>query len=297
MSLLETEQNDIFLHKYLKYKQKYNALKMKYGDEPQMAWTPNIISSFKYLKTIEIYDENIYIHDIRAFTDAINQNEKLETLIISKSNFTDDGILILAGALETRPALKNLQILKCNISDKGIIALADILVKNKNLEIFYLDNQLEVRSDNDSFKLLGLINLAEALKNSSLKTFSLINCKISPGGVSLLAEALQVNKTLTQFVLDNAIVPKMDYSQSIKAFSDALTKNNTLQTLRLNLTCINVAGMNLLAKAIKNNKNTSISELAIQTRCMDMNDKNKAVKAFSSVIKNNPNFALHIIAL
>lgn len=205
----------------------------------------------------------------------------------------------LAEALKTSPALKNLQILKCNISDRGIIALADTLVTNKNLEIFYLDNQLEVRSDNDrpSFKLLGLINLAEALKNSSLKTFSLINCKISPGGVSLLAEALQVNKTLTQFVLDNAIVPKMDYSQSIKAFSDALTNNNTLQKLRLNLTCINVTGMNQLAKAIIKNKNTSISELVIQTRCMNMNDQNKAYKAFSSVIKKYPNFALHIIAL
>lgn len=163
-----------------------------------------------------------------------------------------------------------------NIDTKAAIALAETLRKDNILEVLRLFN-----NDIDDY---GVTHIAKALTvNKTLKYLNVgMNKEITSKGANALAGALRVNSTLQKLDLANC---KID-DEGAKALAKAIEVNKNLEMLNIAHNKIGVDGLKALAKALE--KNTGLQRLYV-----DSNDSNicsnssEYVKILAEALKIN----------
>ena len=136
-------------------------------------------------------------------------------------------------------------------TDGSVIPVLEVLLKHTDL-VSQLDLYASFIGDS------GASNLAEALEvNSSLTTLDLGDNEIGDSGALSLSEALKVNSSLTQLSLCNNLI----YSSGASSLAEALKVNSSLTQLGLRDNNIGASGASSIAEALK--VNSSLTTLGL----------------------------------
>jgi len=170
------------------------------------------------LQACSINDETIKM--LSTLLDPMkNTSFKLHVkkLNLSANKFTIEGLIPLTDALHNNDTLQTINLSYLGIEDEGAKAIAEALKVNKTLKTL----NLKYNKISDE----GAKAIAEALKvNTTLTTIHLNHNNIGPEGAKDLAEALKVNTTLTEMDLTyNNIKPQM-----LNTFQNVLSSTRTI---------------------------------------------------------------------
>lgn len=171
----------------------------------------------------------------------IEQNTHLQSLSLSSSAMTVQGIVTLSHAFK-----KNVTLIRLDLghnwfrSTHGWNALADIILNNHTLSSISLNYNL-VCDD-------GATILAHAIKhNHALTELYLAGCRIGDNGIAVLADSIKHNHTLTMIDLTCNCMGHA----GIATFADAFKHNQTIKVLKLASTYIGDEGAEMLAYVLK----------------------------------------------
>ena len=310
MSLLETEQNDIFLHKYLKYKTKYNTLKKQRGGVDIIKVDPiSVDEIMKIIETnptiVDLSNKTINDEGVRAIIPTLG---KMTSLNLSNTMKSYDNLMELANALRTNSTLVELNLSNNEITAKGFNTLILALNQSKNTALKTLDlsnNFIGFDTVTIWAKPLG--------ENKTLTTLNLSNNLIKLRAGFGVGDALKLNTTLKHLIIhDNWISDKgvMTWANTGIITID-LSKNNistpgatalissikTLTTLNLSRNNVLFKGQNTkpLREAIEENKTITTLDLSnnnINQKGMDVLvkslKKNKTITTLNVLSDNDP---------
>ena len=133
---------------------------------------------------------------IKQVSDSLFNNKKLEELVLyNVTGITDEDMTHLSTMLSSNASLKVLWLSNCNVTDKGVQYICEGLTKNQTLLLLDIGG----------------------------------NPQITSASTSTIVDLIQTTTSLRKLYLYNTSLNNYD----IKAICTSLTKNTTIQTLRL----------------------------------------------------------------
>ena len=266
----EITYNEYLTLKYLlKTNKKLKTLRLIRLSMPQNLFEEELSTN----TTLEKLEFNMVSFNIAIIGNALITNNRLTTLIIINTNFTDADftqfcigikqnrtlkILILNNihnglsnlmatelglVLKTNETLVELYLESNRITHEGFITIGDALKSNKKLSILNLNN------NNIDITSLTLTFLSD---NNSITKLYLTGNKIDETGIAVIAKILKENtkKYLDTLYLENS---KIGY-EGVIALADALITNKTLKALDIGGNNIGIIGAKVIANALEKNK-------------------------------------------
>ncbi|XP_022809551.1 NACHT, LRR and PYD domains-containing protein 3-like [Stylophora pistillata] len=185
-----------------------------------------------------------------ALAEVLWTNTTLTVLDLCQNpGIGNPGAMSLCEALKVNKILDSLDLSGTGISDQGVHSLAGVLKTNTcSLASLSLS---EIKISHQSFK-----SMAEVLRvNSTLKELEFQGNKVGVGGARLITKSLKVNTTLK--ILD---LSRNNFKASCgRLLSDALKVNGTLECLILAENALGARGAQLLSEGFR--VNTSLKHL------------------------------------
>ncbi|XP_058477124.1 NLR family CARD domain-containing protein 3 isoform X2 [Solea solea] len=213
------------------------------------------------LVSLNLRENSIGVEGAKSMAHALHENNSLQDLDLTANLLHDEGVQAIAGAIKFNQGLTSLHLQWNFIKSSATKALAQALLSNTTLQL--LDLQ-ENAVGNE-----GVIFLAEALKtNTSLRALwlDLVLC-------TCLRHKLHSHKTCAYCfhscsLLSCSIQGVSAGTSGVIAMADALTTNQTLQTLDLRGNTAGMEGAKALANAMKSNR--SLKSLNLQENSLGM---------------------------
>jgi Ran GTPase-activating protein (RanGAP) involved in mRNA processing and transport len=154
---------------------------------------------------------------ITAFAISLQENKKLTSLILHKSNISNAGAQAIAKVLSST-ALTSLNLTWNNIGDTGVAAIAE---KLPGSTLTSLD--LEFNNIDDA----GAKAIAEVLPKTILISLDLKWNNIGITGATAIAKALKNNGTLTTLSLFDDNLPLGENSEAVETIKKKIEKNRS----------------------------------------------------------------------
>jgi len=182
-------------------------------------------------------------------------------------------VALLSSYFQSCPNLTSINMSMNGITDKDAGYLAPAI-----------GNMVDVILKYNPIGYDGLVSLSTAIKNSSsLRTIGLLwdDFNLDCGGISILSDAIQHNKSLTSIDLSCNKCINIDNKLGINSLANAIKYNQTITSLNLSDCNIQDSGLAILLGAIKSNP---IMKTLILRRCQIGNDSSKSL---ADIIQQN----------
>lgn len=204
---------------------------------------------------------------------ALMENTTLRSLKLGANAIGPEGALALATALKVNKSLVILDLRDNGLGVSGATFLADMLAVNESLQ--------EMHICANAISDAGIVAVAESLmSNKTLLTLSLHANEFGEVGVAALAHLLSANKTLVK--LNAASKSNFSAVTQFGMFTEALSSNRSLEGVELSVWC--TTAMQQLSWALRLNQTlrhlslcTYVSEIDLLFRALA---ENKSVEVF-----------------
>lgn len=182
----------------------FNHLKLEEYDWKRLVVTDHgasfirLLKQHPTLKILDLSDNRLTTGDAVLIADVLASQSTLTELNLSGNPIYDEGLLPIAEALKTNHSLTSLYMdtnnySGCNFKDKSVIPLASALTMNKTLKTLLFSGKITDAS---------ALALADSLKNNrTLTCLQIKNVLFNEQGFKVLADALEINTTLTECVI------------------------------------------------------------------------------------------------
>mmetsp|Transcript_8889 Transcript_8889/g.26637 ORF Transcript_8889/g.26637 Transcript_8889/m.26637 type:complete len:327 (-) Transcript_8889:48-1028(-) len=180
------------------------------------------------VEKLNLYACSVTASGVAEISDALRTNSSLLVINLGgNAQLGDDGAAVLAAALRENTTLRELHLFDCCISSFGATSLADALLCNSSIRKINLNNNLVGDSGAEALAQALIENTSCSLKSLKLR-FNVVGArgavalvgvlkhplrffclddldlgynKISIGDANILADALELNCTVTSFDL------------------------------------------------------------------------------------------------
>jgi serine/threonine protein kinase len=153
-----------------------------------------IVDELKNNSTVHrlILDANKLSNDgAKAIAELLQVNQTINEVNLSENNISSEGATALAQALRNNQTLTSLKIGSNPLLDDGIQSVCEAIKRNKTLKVLWIHNT--------KISFIGVKLIAEMLRENNLvlEELAIGDNNITDDGAELIADALQINKSLT----------------------------------------------------------------------------------------------------
>ncbi len=171
------------------------------------------------IKLLEMIDTKITLHTCKAFSNALQSNETLNTVTLDYNDLGDEGAQYLSIGLSWNPSIANLSLKYCNITENGGVVIGNEMI-GKNQSLVSLNLQGNPIGPN------GIIQIGQNLpKHPKLESLNLADTAFgsSKEAVIELATGIQQNELLAALNLN---LNKLDEEAARKLLEVVQNKPN-----------------------------------------------------------------------
>lgn len=215
-----------------------------------------LILSMTYSK---IHELRLFLHEpsldvTNALVAALSGGLPLRIFSLALARVMADELL--APVMRLLPQIPNLHTIQLfHVSEApSWFALAETLGTSQYLHTLFVRNTGEQHGSN--INSVAIRALAHAISiNKSLKSLTL-NCAITVHGAYYIAQAMQMNASITSLSLNECIKPgrtTKDNTETVTAFAEMIRKNTVLQRFSLRDCSISVENCLVLLAALSDN--------------------------------------------
>ena len=152
---------------------------------------PNAFASLVHLETLNVGGTDLPVDQLR---NVLSQLQNVKSLLLGGNALGPKGAIMVAEMIQIKPSLQHLDLRFNDICDEGMIAIADA-IPNTSIKYLYLEGN-EITN-------IGCEALAKALLgNSTMEELFLGANSIGPKGAASLAMVITSNKTLRKLYVD-----------------------------------------------------------------------------------------------
>jgi hypothetical protein len=162
------------------------------------------------IRQLTLSENAVSVEGAQAIGLALPSNMSLQILNLRKCGLCPKGARFIAQGLNTNHAvLRELSVGMNNVMDEGAAEFADMIMINRSLKEFYLDD--------NGIRGFGAVLIAEALRNNDwLETFWMVNNYLKADVVARFVLTVAENKSLRQLGIACADELPPDVLQSLQ---------------------------------------------------------------------------------